>query len=564
MITFDDEKQKKQLEALRHDEEEALLQLLSTRYSIPYIDLTSTIIEADALKMIPEADAIEANAAAFKSQSKRLFIAVISPENKKLAEILESLERKGFVYTLMLASHSSLLHAWTRYKDLSFASNVKAGVLDISTASIEALASEIKTIPDVSRVVENILKENKSGKISKMFEIVIAGALSMGALDIHIEPEETRVRMRYRLDGILHDVLFFSFESNKLLNSRIKLMSGMRLTVNKNSQDGRFSITFGEKEIEMRVSMIPGTYGESVVMRILNPDNIAVKYEELGISEYLQEMLLHKISKPNGIILVTGPTGSGKTTTLYACLKKIHTEDVKIITIEDPVEYHLNGITQTQVEEEKGYTFSAGLRSALRQDPDVIMVGEIRDSDTANTAINAALTGHLVFSTLHTNNAAGTIPRLIDLGVNPKVISSALSIALAQRLTRKLCSNCKIKKPADKKDQETLRKIVTQMVTEGKEFALKDLDQNVTELYYPVGCESCGNIGYKGRIGIHEGIVVDAPIEAIISQFPSEREIAEAALSQKIPTLKQDAAIKILNGLTTIEETSRIIDFYDF
>jgi type IV pilus assembly protein PilB len=564
MLTFNDDAQKKQLDALRHEEEEQLLQLLSKRYSLPYVDLSSVSIETDALRMIPEESAKEANAGAFKAQGKRLFIAVVSPENKKLTEILGDLERRGFSYTLMLASHSSLERAWSRYKDLSYAAETKAGVLDIATESLEELTKEIKNKDDVTRIVNELLKNQQGRKVTKMFEIVLAGALATGASDIHIEPEETQVRLRYRLDGVLHDVLFFDFETNKLLNSRIKLTSGMKLTVSKNAQDGRFSITLGDKEIEMRVSMIPGTYGESVVMRVLNPDNIAVKYEQLGISAFLQEILLRKISKPNGIILVTGPTGSGKTTTLYACLKKIHTEDVKIITIEDPVEYHLNGVTQTQVEEEKGYTFAAGLRSALRQDPDVIMVGEIRDSDTANTAINAALTGHLVFSTLHTNNAAGTIPRLIDLGVNPKVISSALSIALAQRLTRKLCENCKVKKVAEPKDQKLLREIVAQMAQEGKVDSLQNIDTQAVELFYPVGCEKCGNIGFKGRIGIHEGIVIDAPIETIISQFPSEREIAEAAIPQKIPTLKQDAAIKILQGLTTVEETSRVIDFYNF
>lgn len=564
MISFDDDKQKKQIDALHHEEEEELLRLLSERYSLPYIDLSNVSIETDALRMIPEEDAKEANAAAFKAQGKRLFVASVSPENKKLVEILGGLERRGFTYTLMLASHSSIERAWSRYKDLSHATETKAGVLDIAHESLEELTKEIKSKDDVTRIVDTLLKEQKGRKVSRMFEIVLAGALATNASDIHIEPEETQVRLRYRLDGVLHDILFFDFETNKLLNSRIKLTSGMKLTVSKNAQDGRFSLTLGDKEIEMRVSMIPGTYGESVVMRILNPDNIAVQYEELGISPYLQEVLLRKISKPNGIILVTGPTGSGKTTTLYACLKKIHTEDVKIITIEDPVEYHLNGITQTQVEEEKGYTFGAGLRSALRQDPDVIMVGEIRDSDTANTAINAALTGHLVFSTLHTNNAAGTIPRLIDLGVNPKVISSALSITLAQRLTRKLCEYCKVKKVAEPKDQKLLQGIVAQMTQEGKQESLQGIDTNIQELYYPLGCEKCGGIGFKGRIGIHEGIVMDGSIETIVSQFPSEREIAEAAIPQKIPTLKQDATIKILQGLTTVEETSRVIDFYDF
>lgn len=563
MITFNDDQQQKQIDILRKEEEEELLQMLSKRYELPYVDLSNVAVETEALRLIPDEEARASGAAAFKSVGKKVNIAILSPNNPHLNEVLESLTRRGFSHTLYLASHSSIERAWSRYKDLSYAAETKAGVLDLAHESLEELTHAIKTKADVKRIVDELLLDQKSHKVSKMFEIILAGAISTGASDIHIEPEETQVRLRYRLDGVLHDVVFFSFETNKLLNSRIKLTSGMKLTVNKAAQDGRFSISIQDKEIEMRVSMIPGTYGESIVMRILNPDNIAVKYEQLGISPYLQELLLRKISKPNGIILVTGPTGSGKTTTLYACLKKIHTPDVKIITIEDPVEYHLNGVTQTQVEEEKGYTFAAGLRAALRQDPDVIMVGEIRDADTANTAINAALTGHLVFSTLHTNNAAGTIPRLIDLGVNPKVISSALSIALAQRLTRRLCTECKIKKPAQPEDRKVLRAIVEKIIGEGKEGSLIDVDQNVTELYYPVGCETCGMIGYKGRIGIHEGIALDASIENIINQFPSEREIAEAALPQKIPTLRQDATIKILQGLTTLEETSHIIDFYD-
>lgn len=563
MITFNDDTQQKQIDLLRKEEEEELLQMLSKRYELPYVDLSTVAVETEALRLIPDEEARVSGAAAFKSVGKKVSIAILSPNNSHLTEVLESLTRRGFSHTLYLASHSSIERAWSRYKDLSYAAETKAGVLDLAHESLEELTHAIKTKEDVKHIVDELLLDQKSHKVSKMFEIILAGAISTNASDIHIEPEEDRVRLRYRLDGVLHDVVFFSFETNKLLNSRIKLTSGMKLTVNKAAQDGRFSINIQDKEIEMRVSMIPGTYGESIVMRILNPDNIAVQYEGLGISPYLQEILLRKISKPNGIILVTGPTGSGKTTTLYACLKKIHTPDVKIITIEDPVEYHLNGVTQTQVEEEKGYTFAAGLRAALRQDPDVIMVGEIRDADTANTAINAALTGHLVFSTLHTNNAAGTIPRLIDLGVNPKVISSALSIALAQRLTRRLCKECKVKKPALPEDQKILRAIVEKIIAEGKEGSLIDVDRNVTELYYPVGCETCGMIGYKGRIGIHEGIALDASIENIINQFPSEREIAEAALPQKIPTLRQDATIKILQGLTTLEETSHIIDFYD-
>lgn len=562
MISFNDDAQKK-IDALHKEEEEELLQMLSKRYQLPYVDLSSVTIETEALKLIPEESAHTALCACFKAVGKKLSVAIISPNNQALQEVLESLTRRNFTYTLYLASHESLDRAWSRYKDLSYAAGTKAGVLDLAHESLEQLTEQIKSKDDVKNIVDELMRDEKSRKVSRMFEIVLAGALATGASDIHIEPEEEQVRLRYRLDGVLHDVVFFSFETNKLLNSRMKLMSGMKLTTSKNAQDGRFSITMQNKEIEMRVSMIPGTYGESVVMRILNPDNINVQYEDLGISPLLRDILLHKISKPNGIILVTGPTGSGKTTTLYSCLKKIHTPDVKIITIEDPVEYHLNGITQTQVEEEKGYTFGAGLRSVLRQDPDVIMVGEIRDADTANTAINAALTGHLVFSTLHTNTAAGTIPRLVDLGVNPKVISSALSIALAQRLTRRLCPHCKVEKKAEEKDRTILLGVIAKMKEEGKEESLRDINTNVDTLFYPVGCEKCGMIGYKGRIGIHEGIALDANIENIINQFPSEREIQDAAIAQKIPTLKQDAVIKILSGITTIDEASRVVDFYD-
>jgi hypothetical protein len=281
--------------------------------------------------------------------------------------------------------------------------------------------------------------------------LIIAGALHFKVSDIHIEPEEEKVRFRYRIDGALQDICFVDFETFKFINSRLKLLSGMKLSTTKDAQDGRFEIHDDKIEIEVRVSLIPGNYGESYVMRLLDPRNIMANIESLGMSPELFEIVERSVEKPNGIVLTTGPTGSGKTTTLYAFINKLYTPEIKILTIEDPVEYHLEGIIQTQVEEEKGYTFLSGLRAAMRQDPDVIMIGEIRDEDTAKVAVNAALTGHLVFSTLHTNNAAGTIPRLLDLGVNPGVLASALSLSLAQRLVRKLCENCKEEVIAEEK-----------------------------------------------------------------------------------------------------------------
>jgi type II secretory ATPase GspE/PulE/Tfp pilus assembly ATPase PilB-like protein len=334
--------------------------------------------------------------------------------------------------------------------------------------------------------------------------------------------------------------------------------------VRDNAQDGRFSITIGDTEIEIRTSLMPGAYGESIVLRVLNPDNINVPFEGLGIEPRLFSILQHAISKPNGIILNTGPTGSGKTTTLYAILQKVHNEDNKILTIEDPIEYHIQGITQTQVEEAKGYTFLNGLRAALRQDPDIIMVGEIRDGDTAKVAINSALTGHLVLSTLHTNSAAGAIPRLLELGVNPKVLSSALSVALAQRLVRKVCSNCKTPYTPIAPEVAIIQNTLETMIANGKGESIPEgFDINNFVLYRGGGCEKC-NKGYKGRLGIYEAVIMDEYLErALGGEYPSEREIKEAVLPQKVLTLKEDAVIKVLKGITTLEEVGKSVDLYE-
>jgi len=289
----------------------------------------------------------------------------------------------------------------------------------------------------------------------------MAGALSLKASDVHIEPEENSTHLRYRLDGILTKIGEIDTKTYKQLLSRIKLTAGLKLNIKNNAQDGRFSIKVKNSEMEIRTSTMPGTYGESVVLRILNPDSISVSIEKLGIEPRLFKILEEEISKPNGMILNTGPTGSGKTTTLYAFLKRIDSPEIKVITIEDPVEYHIKGITQTQTDVDKGYTFAKGLKSALRQDPDVIMVGEIRDSETAEIAIQSSLTGHLVLSTLHTNTAAGTFPRFVDLGMNPRILGSAINLTMAQRLVRKLCNDCKKEIPIEGEDRTIIDKILS-------------------------------------------------------------------------------------------------------
>lgn len=564
MIEFDESKQSRRIDDLYKKEEEELVQLLADRYGIPYIDLSAMSIETDALRTIPEDVSRSAGIAAFKSIAKKLYVVIQTPNNQDTKVALEDLERKGFILSTFMCSKASLERAWGFYKDLSLALETKAGVLDIASDALTEMMDKMQNVDDVRSLIFERMQNSKGHKVSIMLEILIAGALATKASDIHVEPEDKDVRVRFRLDGLLTEIYAFDFDTYKLLTSRIKLLSGLKINVRDNAQDGRFSITIGDTEIEIRTSLMPGAYGESIVLRVLNPDNINVPFEGLGIEPRLFSILEHAISKPNGIILNTGPTGSGKTTTLYAILQKVHNEDNKILTIEDPIEYHIQGITQTQVEEGKGYTFLNGLRAALRQDPDIIMVGEIRDGDTAKVAINSALTGHLVLSTLHTNSAAGAIPRLLELGVNPKVLSSALSVALAQRLVRKVCSNCKTPYTPIAPEVAIIQNTLETMIANGKGESIPEgFDINNFVLYRGGGCEKC-NKGYKGRLGIYEAVIMDEYLErALGGEYPSEREIKEAVLPQKVLTLKEDAVIKVLKGITTLEEVGKAVDLYE-
>ncbi len=569
-VQFDEDKQNRKLGELKEREEEDLARVVAERYGLEYVDLSPVSVDMDALRLIPEKLAREANVAPFSQVGKRAKIALLSPTNEKVKEILDGLDARGYTVTLAVVSPKSLEKIWSRYSDLSFSKETSAGVLDISTQDIQEFVSEIKSVNDIKGLVSDIVKLKKGFRISKILEIVLSGAMATGASDIHIEPEEESVRLRYRLDGVLTDILMFDEETFGLLLSRLKLLSGLKLNVKNEAQDGRFSVKIGTDEIEIRTSILPGAYDESIVMRILNPKSIQVPLEELGIPEKLLNILLKEIDRPNGMILTTGPTGSGKTTTLYAFLRKIYSPEIKIITIEDPIEYHLNGIVQTQVHAgrphakenddtaQNDYTFASGLRSALRQDPDVIMVGEIRDEETAGIAINSSLTGHLVFSTLHTNDAAGTYPRLIDLGVNPKVLTSAINVSLAQRLVRKLCPYCKKQIPVDGDAKKTVDKILAGIVDRS---LLTGLDATV--MYQAVGCIKCNNTGYKGRVGLYEAILTNEALEKIIVQNPSDREIKQVTKDQGILDMQEDGVVKVLKGVTSLSELRRVIDLDD-
>lgn len=563
VINFDEEKQEKGMTDLKEQQEEDLIKVLAEeKYNLPYVNLSDLSIENEALRIISEKDAIDKKIAPFKILGKDVYVAVRSPIENEMAQIKNKLMENGYVVHFYMASIKSLEKVWERYTEISFASESKAGTISIPQEVLKKIMSHVKNINDIKESVTKTLGDN-THTTSKILEIAIGGAISINASDIHFEPEEDFVRLRFRLDGVLQEVIQIPHSAHKLINSRIKLLSGLKITSAAIAQDGRFSIFLDQDEINIRVSTMPGSYGESIVMRILNPKSIKLKLEDMGIEPSLFEIFMREINKPNGLILLTGPTGSGKTTTLYSFLQKIYSPEIKIITIEDPIEYHLPGITQTQTDDEKGYTFLNGLRAALRQDPDVIMVGEIRDSETAKIAVESALTGHLVFSTLHTNNAAGVIPRLIDLEINPKILVSALSLSIAQRLVRKLCPDCKKERVPNEEETKIIKLITENGQKYGKDFSKYGIDLNNIKIYDPIGCENCNNTGYHGRIGIFEAINNEENIEKIIPQNPSEREIKVVSAKQGFLDLKEDGLIKIMKGLTSFNEVGGVVDFYE-
>lgn len=551
----DDKTNQKIFDIREREEEEALIRKADALRLNFVVPLTNTV-DSDALRLIPESKAREFNILSYKLDGKELFLATSNPDDPKITEIIDSLKGAGYKIVLNVASKKRIELCFENYKTLSFATASTAGTVDITNEALTQYIGKVTKVADV-RVILTDASTKKALHLSQLLEIILAGAIGTMASDIHVEPEENNARLRYRLDGMLYDVFTFDLKTFNLILSRLKLIAGMKLNIRKEAQDGRFSIITGDNEIEIRASIIPGGYGESIVLRVLNPKSIAVSMDTLGINDRLFPIIKELINRPQGMIMTTGPTGSGKTTTLYSFLRSVYSPEVKIITIEDPIEYKLEGIVQTQTDDEKGYTFLEGLRSAMRQDPDVLMIGEIRDEETARTAIDAALTGHLVFSTLHTNNAAGAFTRLIDLGVNPKVITSAVSAAMAQRLLRKLCPFCRKEVPIEDEDKKIIEEIIEGMKKKGPVLYKG-------AMCLPVGCDKCNNTGYKGRIGVYEAILSDAAIELAVRQNPSEREIMKAAEPQKILTMREDGIQKVLNGITSLEELKRIVGLTDF
>jgi len=404
---------------------------------------------------------------------------------------------------------------------------------------IETSRQKINNVAEFKDEIEKSLDK----KITNLLNIILRGAAELEASDLHIEPQKEKTKIRIRIDGILQEVTLIDKTLYEALLSRIKLLAKIKLNITNQPQDGRFSFLLSDNlTIEIRVSTLPAENGEAIVLRILNPKSL-IEIEALGLRKDLLAIFKKEIKRPNGMIIVTGPTGSGKTTALYALLKKIQKPEIKIITIEDPVEYRLKGVSQTQVK--KGYNFASGLKSVMRQDPDVILVGEVRDLETVETALQAALTGHLVLTTLHTNDAAGTIARLVSLGAKPSNIGPAINLAVAQRLVRKVCQKCsQLRKPTS----QELKKIKKE---------LKKVPQNI-KIPQAKGCKYCNSTGYRGRIGVFEVLLLDDEIERFILTNPAISALRELAIKKGMVPLKQDGLMKVLEGITTLEEVERI------
>lgn len=550
MIEFNEKSANTRLDDLRKNEEEKLIQALAPQYGYDYINLHGYTINPEAVALIPEDKARGANLVAFEVTHNTLSIATTKPNDPVTIKLLSEIQNNRQNIIVFMCSSSSLKHGWERYVDLINTSARKKGVFDIDTEYIAKLMKEISTKEDVIKKMKDISTINNSRRVTETIELLFAGAIGLFASDIHIEPEENVVRVRYRLDGVLHDVYDIDRYIYERLISRLKLLAGMTLNKKMMAQDGRFTFIVN-REIEIRVSVIPGASGESIVMRLLDPSVASFKMENIDLNPILKEIIIKELKKPNGLIITTGPTGSGKTTALYTFLKETHKEGVKIITIENPVEYKLEGIVQTQTGDE--YTFASGLRAILRQDPDVILVGEIRDREVAETAMHAAQTGHLVFTTLHTNSAVGGFPRLIDLGVDPRIIGSAINIILGQRLVRKLCDKCKKQYPANQKESDLINQIL-------KDHPEKPTIPEKILLYKAVGCPACDNSGYSGREGIFEAILMDEAVEEAVLRDPREHIILQAARPQGIPTMIEDGIKKVVEGTTSLDELERVIE----
>jgi type IV pilus assembly protein PilB len=509
--------------------EQKIAQAVAENMGLPFVDLGGYDIDPAAATLLAIDLARRHQVLPIKIQDDELVVAMADPANIFAIDDLRIVT--GYEIRPVVATDSDLVAALDKFATMN--ANVSEMVGDLEDSTVAEEAEEAEAASD------------EEAPVAKLMNLVITEAIRQGAGDIYVEPLENDLRVRYRIDGVCQEVVRSPKKLHRQLISRIKIASGMDIAEKRVPQDGRFGVVLDGKAVDFRVAVLPTVQGEMTVMRLLRRDSIMMSLEDLGFLENPLTRLLDALEKPYGAILVTGPTGSGKSTTLYAAINRTTKPTVNLITVEDPVEYRLEGLSQVQVHEKAGLTFAAALRSILRQDPDVVMIGEIRDKETGTIAIEAALTGHLVLSTLHTNDAPSAITRLTEMGIEPFLSASAINCVLAQRLARRLCSECK---EAYTPDEAALTRV-------GFPFE----PGNPPTLYRPVGCKRCSGIGYKGRMGVHEVMTVTEEVERAAVNHASGDVLKRIAVSEGMRTLKEDGFAKVLQGTTSIEEIMRVV-----
>lgn len=532
-------------------DEEDVAKARAAFLNLPYVDLRTVNIPEAVLAIIPEESRTFYRMVPFDLKANNLKVALEDPSNIQALEALEFLGQKAnYQVHIYLGSRASITIALKGSKNLSVV--VGEALEDIQKTEDVEQAARTATAGEEKKAVGAAVADE--APIIKIVDVILSNAIEANASDIHIEPSENDVRVRYRIDGILHTSLRLPRNVLSAIVSRIKILSNLKIEEQRLPQDGRFHAEFGNSSVDLRVSTLPLMFGEKIVMRILDKTTSVPTLEQLGLRGQALVWVMENIKKTHGVFLITGPTGSGKSTTLYSILSLRNTNDVNIITLEDPVEYFMPGVNQSQINPDIGLTFASGLRSILRQDPNIVMVGEIRDEETAELAIHAALTGHLVFSTLHTNNAVGAIPRLANMGIEQFLISASVNLIMAQRLVRKLCPDCK--------KLTTLSTLVKAEIDEALKTVPKDylekIDLKDYKIYQAVGCKKCGDIGYKGRMGIFEVMPMMDEFQDILFAKEAAHKIYELTIKFGMITMKQDGIVKVLRGETTMEEIIRV------
>jgi type IV pilus assembly protein PilB len=518
--------------------EERIAEAKAKLLGIPFVNLETTSFSPQALSFLPRAvvERFQLIPFFYDQKMQTLSVAMANPEDLEAVAFVQ--QKTGLLIKAFAATQSDVKNAIEQQYRQELVGEVGEAIKETEEMSSNRVVD--------SKQISQIIKE---APIAKIVSTILEYAVTSRSSDVHIEPQEDRVRVRYRIDGILYDKLSLPKNVQEALISRIKILSDMKIDEHRIPQDGRFNFKVGENEVDLRISVIPAVNGEKIVMRLLRKSGGIPTLSQLGMSGISLRSLETAILKPHGIILVCGPTGSGKTTTLYAVLSRLNTTRVNIMSLEDPVEYQISGVTQVQINPAVGLTFASGLRSFLRQDPNIILVGEIRDKETTELAMQAALTGHLVFSTLHTSSAAGALPRLLDLGAETFLLASTITAIVGQRIARKICTACKESYAPPQVMITEMRNVLGKLLTKN------DAD---IKFYKGKGCSECGSSGYNGRVGIYEVLNVTEKISQLVLQHPDSMSIEKQATQEGMITMKQDGYLKVLQGLTTIEEVLRV------